>query len=224
MKSLKVGVYHHDCWGSFSTKDYPSVSMSELGAVKIVDRSKKGVLVDSFFRITADSEQELDAYLSSLKKIPSLKQVKLHFRKKNRAYVFVQFFSTSSSYDQVLQTNAMPIGPIVQEKELEIHTVATESPKQTTKLLKNLEQLGEVKVFRITDFDEDDVFASLTMKQQDALLHAFNNKYYEWPRKKSLDVLAKQLGLKRRTFQERLRQAEAKFIPRAIEENLKKKV
>ncbi|HLD12776.1 MAG TPA: helix-turn-helix domain-containing protein [Candidatus Nanoarchaeia archaeon] len=222
MKSLKVGVYHHDCWGSFSTKDYPTISMSEMGAVKIVDRSRKGVLVDSFFRITADSVRELDRYLSYVKSLPSLKQVKVHYRKDNRAYVFIQFLSTSSSYDQVLRSKAMPMGPIVQEKELEIHTVATENPGQTTKLLRNLEQLGEVKVFRIADFDEGDVFAHLTGKQQDALLHAFNNNYYDWPRKKSLDMLAKQLGLKRRTFQERLRQAEAKFIPRAIEDQLKK--
>src|SRR3989344_7017031 len=222
MKSLKVGVYHHDCWGSFSTKDYPTISMSEMGAVKIVDRSRKGVLVDSFFRITADSVRELDRYLSYVKSLPSLKQVKVHYRKDNRAYVFIQFLSTSSSYDQVLRSKAMPMGPIVQEKELEIHTVATENPGQTTKLLRNLEQLGEVKAFRIADFDEGDVFAHLTGKQQDALLHAFNNNYYDWPRKKSLDMLAKQLGLKRRTFQERLRQAEAKFIPRAIEDQLKK--
>ncbi|MBI2138952.1 helix-turn-helix domain-containing protein [Candidatus Woesearchaeota archaeon] len=223
MKLLEVGVYHHDCWGSFSTKDFPTVSMTELGAVKIVRESKKGILVDSFWRITADTEKELSEYLSYVKKLPSSKKFRVYSINRDTAYVFIQFLSSSSSYASVLKTNAVPCGPIVQENELEIHTVATENPKETARLLGSLEALGEVKVFKIADFKEESLFSGLTHKQQQAILQAFQNDYYTWPRKITLDDLSKRLGVKRRTFQERLRNAEAKLIPFCIEKFVKER-
>ena len=223
MKLLKVGVYHHDCWGSESTKDYPTISMTELGAVHIVKKDDHGVLVDCFWLITADTEKELTSYLKYVQSLPSTKQWKLFMQNGNKAYVYMQFLSKTSSYDSILKTNALPVGPIVQEHEHEIHQVATEKPKETAKLLSNLEALGEVKVYKISDFSEDAVFGALTRKQQDALLTACQNNYYSWPRKLSLDDISKKVGIKRRTFQERLRQAEAKFIPAAIEKIVKEK-
>ncbi|MBI1969487.1 helix-turn-helix domain-containing protein [Candidatus Woesearchaeota archaeon] len=223
MKVLKVGVYHHDCWGSFSTKNYPSLSMTELGAVHIVKKDQKGVLIDCFWRMTADTPEEVTQYLEYVKTLPHIKKLKIYFQRGNEAYAFIQFLSRTSSYDSVLKTNAVPIGPIVQEKELEIHTVATEKPKQTAKLLSELEALGEVKVFKIADFSEENVLENLTLKQQNALIQALHNNYYTWPRKTTLNELSKKLGVKRRTFQEHLRLAEAKVIPFAIEKLMKER-
>ncbi|MDO8480254.1 MAG: helix-turn-helix domain-containing protein [Nanoarchaeota archaeon] len=223
MKLLKVGVYHHDCWGSESTQNFPTLSMTELGAVRIVRKDDHGVLVDCCWRITADTEKEVSDYLRYVKSLPSTKQFKLFLQNGNRAYIFMQFLSKTSSYDSVLSMHGIPVGPIVQEREHEIHTIATEKPRETSKLLSDLEALGEVKVYKISDFKEDAVFSTLTLKQQDALLTAVNNQYYSWPRKLNLDDISQKIGVKRRTFQERLRQAEAKFIPGCIDKLIKEK-
>ncbi len=223
MKLLKVGVYHHGCWGSFSTKDFPNISMTEMGAIRVVKKTKKGALVNCFMHITGERNSDLSRYMAYLKTIPSIKQFKTYEEHDNEAYSFVQFLSSTSSYDSVLKTNALPFGPIVQEKELEIHTVLTEKPTQTTRFLNELEQLGEVKVMKISDFKEENVLAALTDKQRNALLGAFCNNYYSWPRRVNLDQLSAKLGVKRRTFQEHLRLAEAKFIPFAIEKLIKEK-
>ena len=223
MKLLKIGVAHHDCWGSFSTEAYPTISMTEMGAVKIVRENHKGVLVDSFFRITADKAEELTEYLAYIAQLPSIKQQKIYLRKPYEAYVYIQFLSPTSSYNEVLKQHALSIGPIVQEHGLEIHTVATEDPQHTVRLLNALDHIGEVKVFRIGEFNEESLSASLTERQQQALLHAHTQGYYQWPRKTGLQELAAKLGMKRRTFQEHLRLAEVKLIPAAIEKLLKER-
>ena len=223
MKFLKVGVYHHDCWGSFSTKNFPTISMTEMGTVRIVEKNERGVLVDAIFRITAEKLEELDSYLSYIQTIPSIKKIKVFQQRDNYAIAYIQFLSKTSSYDSVLRTNSIPFGNIVQEKELEIHQVLTEDPKQTTNLLNELGSLGEVKVLRILDLNESGMEDNLTFHQRNAILAALNNEYYVWPRKISLDEIAKRLGIKRRTFQERLRKAESKIIPFAIERLIKSK-
>lgn len=223
MKILKVGVSHHDCWGTFSTHDYQDVSMTEMGAVKIVRENYAGTLVDSFFRITAATPERLTEYLAYLRTISSIKKLKIYGKISNAAYTHIQFLSPTSSYGTVLKAGAMPVGPIVQEHELEIHTVATENPKGMVKLLNNLAQIGEVKVFRVTDLSEGGGWCTLTLKQQQALLQALDHGYYAWPRRSTLQEIAHKSGAKRRTFQEHLRLAESKVIPLAIEQMLKEK-
>ena len=222
MKILKVGVYHHDCWGSFSTKNHPTISMTEMGAIRIVKKSAKGVLVDVFLKIKGENQNDLTNYLDYLQTLDAIKELKIYHRQQNEACVFIRFLSSTSSYDKVLSTGAVPIGPVVQEKEMEIHTLATQEPKQNINLLNELEQLGEVKVFKVADFNENKILG-LTNRQTEALIHAFNNNYYDWPRKANLDLLSKKLGIKRRTYQERLRQAETKLIPYAIQKIIKER-
>ena len=56
----------------------------------------------------------------------------------------------------------------------------------------------------------------LTNKQSKAIQLAVSHDFYEWPRKVSLDEVGAMVGMKRRTFQENLRKAEAKIIPYLI--------
>ncbi|MBT7903603.1 hypothetical protein HN587_07100 [Candidatus Woesearchaeota archaeon] len=223
MKQIKVGVYHHDCWGSFSTENFPHISMVELGAIGIQNKSDKGTLVNSFFKIAADTQTEMIDYLEYLKTIPSINKCKIFKQFGNKSYVFIQFQSPTSSYDSVLKNDCFPIGPIVQEKALEIHTLASEKPKDSIKLLSELSSIGEVKVMSVKDFDEPSVEYSLTQKQLTALTSAFDGGYYKWPRTVKLQDIAKNKNIKRRTFQENLRKAEAKLFPHMIDNFLNKR-
>ncbi|MFX0092279.1 MAG: helix-turn-helix domain-containing protein, partial [Candidatus Hodarchaeota archaeon] len=51
-----------------------------------------------------------------------------------------------------------------------------------------------------------------TSKQQEALTLAFQEGYYELPRKIILESLAKEMNVGRRTFEEHLRKAERKIM------------
>ncbi|MFW9993475.1 MAG: helix-turn-helix domain-containing protein [Candidatus Odinarchaeota archaeon] len=58
----------------------------------------------------------------------------------------------------------------------------------------------------------DEVKESLSPKQRQALTIAFNKGYYELPRKIFLELLAKEMDIHRRTYEEHLRKAEKKIM------------
>jgi predicted DNA binding protein len=213
MREAVVGVYHHDCWGSRSTERFPLVSMREAGSVSIIKKSEKGVLVGTAFRLEAPNEQELNKYLDHLRGLGSIKSLEVMARTGKTALFVIKFLSPTSSYDTVLGTRCIHIAPIVQEGGFEIHPVICDRPGDVTKLLGELEQIGEVKIFRIGRHREKANRSKLTEKQLEALKTALNHGYYSWPRKITLEELSGTIGAKRRAFHENLRKAEAKVFP-----------
>jgi len=62
-----------------------------------------------------------------------------------------------------------------------------------------------------------DTLKSFTPFQRNALIQAYNMKYYEWPRKCSLDELASINGISKNAYLKRLRNAEKKIIRKVVE-------
>ena len=93
-----------------------------------------------------------------------------------------------------------------------------EKPTDIKKLLDELEQIGETKIFSIKNSAVSKQSFGLTPKQRHALVSAISMGYYEWPKKANLEELAAKLGVKRRTLQENLRKAESKLLPKLLDE------
>jgi predicted DNA binding protein len=221
MREAVVGVYHQDCWGSGSTERFPLVSMSEIGAVSIVEKSKKGVLVNASWKLRAPNENELGKYLEYLRTVKSIKKLEVISKHEKTAFFITQFLSPTSSYDTILKSKCVPVAPIVQEGGFEIHSVICDKPRDISKLLGGLEQIGEIKIFRIGKFKPEENKFNLTDKQQEALRTALLYDYYSWPRKVTLEELSKTIGSNRRTFQENLRRAESKVLPSMLKSIMK---
>ena len=62
----------------------------------------------------------------------------------------------------------------------------------------------------------DALFSSITMKQMDALLTAYRNGYYRFPRKVDVKALAAKRKVPRTTFHEHLQKAESKIITNLV--------
>ncbi len=69
----------------------------------------------------------------------------------------------------------------------------------------------------LTDIYFPNVMPKLSKSQKKALEIAYDNGYYKYPRKVSLEKLAKIAGIGVSTFQEHLRKAELKLLPAIIE-------
>jgi predicted DNA binding protein len=78
-------------------------------------------------------------------------------------------------------------------------------------------KLLEFKDKKIKNFGFLTMLPEITKKQQDALEFAFKSGYYEYPRKTSLDKLAKNKRLAFSTFQAHVRKAENKILKFAID-------
>ena len=106
----------------------------------------------------------------------------------------------------------------------EIIEIACWEREPLQKLIKNLQKNKTTTHFEILQFNEkdaDDIYISrllpkLSKKQGDAIKLAFQNGYYEFPKKTSLDKLAKISRVSKPTFRENLRKAEAKLMPRLV--------
>lgn len=63
----------------------------------------------------------------------------------------------------------------------------------------------------------DALIPNLSIRQQEAILMAWESGYYEIPRETTTEELAERMGVDRRTYEEHLRLAEHKFIGALVE-------
>lgn len=83
-------------------------------------------------------------------------------------------------------------------------------------------EILRIKDSELTDVYIPNVMPKLTKSQKKAIEIAYNNHYYAYPRKVSLEDLASIAGVGISTYQEHLRKAEMKLLPVIIERQLKK--
>ena len=216
MKELTVGVFHHGCWGSASAKAFPEVLATVIGPITVWKKENGIARVFSAWNIKAPDKKTLDGYFSFVKNHPTMKKYRVFSRTNTTAFAASLFESNGSSYDAVINSNSLYVGPVVQENAYEKHQVLTKNPNSIKKLLNELEILGEVKVLKIAKPTEEENPFNLTEKQFLALRVARQNGYYSWPRKATLEELAASSGFTRRAFQENLRKAEAKVLPKLL--------
>lgn len=74
-------------------------------------------------------------------------------------------------------------------------------------------ELLSIKMEKINDFGILSVQPKITKKQREAIELAANNGYYDYPRKITLEKLAKLMNLSFSTYQAHLRKAEQKLLP-----------
>ncbi len=74
-------------------------------------------------------------------------------------------------------------------------------------------ELKSIQNIKLADVFLPHIYPKLSPKQKEAIELAVNEGYYDYPRKKYLDQLAKILKIRRQTYQENLRRAEKKLVP-----------
>jgi predicted DNA binding protein len=85
------------------------------------------------------------------------------------------------------------------------------------KLIENLKENGiEVELNKITELEDKQ---SLTARQQQILQIAYEQGYFDFPRKVGVSELAKRLGISKSTLAEILRRGESKIIERYFRGN-----
>ncbi len=77
--------------------------------------------------------------------------------------------------------------------------------------------MQKLKEEKLSDVYIPNIMQHLTPKQKQATEIAYENGYYEYPKKIELRALAKKMNVSLPTFQEHLKKAENKMIPALIE-------
>jgi len=215
LRKARIGVRHEHCWGSLSTLNYPDISLKEKGPIR-VEKCEKVVKLSATWDVTFKDREQFKDYLNSLNKYDSIQSIKVISISDDHALLNTEWISKDSSYDLILKNNCLYISPVTQENGYEIYDIIVDNHQKISEIMDKLSKIGGAKIFHISRVTEDDYPFTLTGKQFRALQIAVTHNFYAWPRKVSLDEIASMVGMKRRTFQENLRRAEAKVFPNLI--------
>jgi predicted DNA binding protein len=222
IKAATIGVFHHECQTSLGCEKFPGIELEQLSPVVYLSKRPSNIDYSLLWDIRASSPSELEEYLRYVKNDKAT--IKLHIleKRKTSASILLRFKGVSSTYDAVL-TNGVTYGQNITAKAgYEIHNVIAPDPGRIGKMLSELSAIGDVKVMKIGDFKGRNLLPALTDKQAEAVKIALINNYYSWPRGATLSKLASVAKVSRRSLQERLRRAESKLFPYALEQFLKK--
>ncbi|WP_456474700.1 helix-turn-helix domain-containing protein [Candidatus Pyrohabitans sp.] len=109
--------------------------------------------------------------------------------------------------------------PVIYRDGYEFYTVIAGDRAQLRALLERLKELGEVTLERISRYGDEgmevevnDLFQRFTKRQLQALLLAYEEGYYDFPRRITTAQLASKLGVSRSTYEEHLRKAESRLM------------
>ncbi|MBI5228009.1 helix-turn-helix domain-containing protein [Candidatus Micrarchaeota archaeon] len=219
MKFCEIGVYHHDCWFTDAITQFPTLQVKELSGRTVSGNSKSRIVKGLYRLISPESEmfRNFVRHIGRSGKVLEITPIEMG----NDPLVHVTWKAPVTSYDAVLQSGCVISSPCYSRDGYEGYKIFAQEPNNIKKLLSELEQIGEVKMFATkncqTKFSKNSKF-SLTKKQKQAVASAISLGYYEWPKKVNLEELAGRLGVKRRALQENLRKAEAKILPNLLDE------
>ncbi len=214
LRKATIGVRHKGCWGSLCTVKFPEIIMKEKGPIN-VEKIKSGVRLNATWDVSFPNKKQFKDFLKHLETYDMIKKIKIIELYETHALVKTVWTNKQSSYAIILKNNCLYTSPVIQKEGYEIYEVITEEPNKLVEIMESLDEIGEAKLFSVGRIISDYPL-KLTEKQANAIQQAVAHDFYNWPRKISLDEISVMIGMKRRTFQENLRKAEAKLLPDLI--------
>ncbi|MFH1801968.1 MAG: helix-turn-helix domain-containing protein [archaeon] len=211
---LKFRVKHKDCIYTPKTEELNIRDFTyPLGHVL----NGNSVLL-SAIHILEGSEGSIKKYVNYLKKHKDVLKIEGFG---NVFFIRVREKLSTLEYQAVYNPELLFPAPMINDKDgFEIWQVASWDRKHLERIVK-LSDSPVILDFKLLEFKKKiihDVYISsllpkLAPKQMEALRLAFENGYYEFPKKTDLNKLARLMRVHKTTYQEHLKRAESKIIP-----------
>ncbi|MBE8539668.1 helix-turn-helix domain-containing protein [Geoglobus acetivorans] len=223
LKKVILRLWHPDCWSIESTRDHPGICLVTKGVFKL-ERE-----VRANFHLSAESYDALKSYMKDMEKYRKYaKEIYIIGKSDLEADIHARFPAHTTFYDKVFSLEFMPMRVSI-SGGFEYWTILIDEERLSDTLNRLLKIDGiEVDVLSISnlksfeDEEEGDIVGQisrkLSMKQKRVLVEAYRKGYFEWPRKTSVDELAKSFGIAKSTCLHHLRVAESKIVKRFVEE------
>ncbi|MFH1591481.1 MAG: helix-turn-helix domain-containing protein [archaeon] len=211
----RIGLFHHDCWHSKVISRF-GVLVSELNH-RLETRQGDVNKVTGMFTIDGP-KAEVQRALSYVRRRPNMLSYTPISIGKTKAFS-VTWKANKTAFDYVFDAGCIYASKVYTREGFEAFDVLTPDLNRVRKEIADSHDVGQFRLFSATDSMSD--FSSLTEAQREAVVSAYQQGYYSWPRKKNLDDVATGAGKKRSAFHETLRRAESKLIPRAVEQMLR---
>lgn len=212
LKELRFRFRHDGCWLQETTEKHPAV-MLVASAIYM-----SGPEVHMNVTVHAPDAATVAAATAQWRRDPRIKKVTQISDGARGARFHVAYSQPHSIYGHILEHTPVALGAIRFAQGAEHYQITGESP-DLQDLLQTLSKRGTVEVQSIREVQDVDAepagagpTTGLTDKQVEALVLAYVEGYYQWPRSSSASDLAGHLGLSSSAFLDHLRHAEAKLI------------
>ena len=223
LKKVALKLWHPHCWSIESTRDHPHVTLITKGVYKLENE------VRANFHLIAESYSDLRAFIEDIENYSDYAyDIFIIGRNDLEADIHARFPPDKTFYEKVLSLEFMPMSVAISNGyEYWNILVDEEKLKETLDSLAELDGVS-VEILSITNLKslDDDrymdiierISRNLSMKQKKVLIEAYRHGYFEWPRKMSVDELARHFGIAKSTCLHHLRTAEGKIIRVFLEE------
>lgn len=222
MWHLKYRFAHSDCIYAPKLKELGlSVQFHHLGRYE-----EDGKICTTALQKLSGDDDTIKAYHTYLKDHSSIERVERPTRltlitlakqpEKSMLY--------KSSYNSIF---IRPSPAYIEESGHEVHELACWDREPLEQHIKVLKENPTTTHFDLLAFEQDDLsdiyavslLPNLPEKQQGAIQLAVDNGYYQTPHETTLAELSDQAGISKATFQEHLRKAEEKLLPRLVSDD-----
>lgn len=214
-REVRMKIWHPGCWTLETTAAHPGTHIIENALYP----SEERIVADLV--LIADTTDDLETFMAAIEDHPVVEGLTVLGRSAERSRVLVDYDADSSIVPEVADADFVPIEPIHITDGYEHWTVMTRE-ERFGQLITRLQQDFEVEIESIDGFSPgnnveflnplDLIEISLSDRQQESLLAAFEAGYYEWPRDVSAGTVAETLGISNTTFLEHLRVGEQKIM------------
>ena len=217
MREVVFSIYHHDCWCPKASEKFPHMKI-ELASNAVVHKMKENSGTFSAVWKFFGPSDETKCMLDFVKGIKGCLGAEPIYKSPDVTLAHITMNTDSLALDRIMENKCYITKPLVVEGGLEHWSVLTEYP--TAKLLDDLSEVGELQVHKHGACEPKESKYSMTGKQEAALRLAIAKGYYSWPKKVKLEEMADASGVKRVTFQNHLRKAEAKALNRMMDDGM----
>ncbi|MHA1828415.1 MAG: helix-turn-helix domain-containing protein [Candidatus Heimdallarchaeaceae archaeon] len=205
---------------AISSRNYYSCELTKRIPIKVSILAINGAEGLGFYEPLDGKQETLEKYVQLMKKSNQIVEFQVTYKSPTRYWTrVVHKLDYPSIHDTILESDSMSILPIIIKGGVQYHTILSPSSQSfrtlLTKLRKRFTQIDLKALYSRPSKQNKDI---LTPKQFEAFVLAFNKGYYQISKKCSLKDLAKNLGISRVAFQERLKRAELRIFTSFVED------
>ena len=220
-RQVRLKIWHPGCWTLETTEALPGTRIIENALYPSPDR----ITADLF--LATDGTVSLREFIDAIEAHEVVESVTVLGKSEGRGRVLVVYDADSSIVPQVANADFVPVEPVYIKGGFEHWTVMARE-EQFGERIHALQRDFEVEIEGIDGFSSetdvacvgpiDRIDLSLSTRQTECLLTAYDAGYYRWPRETTATEVAARLGISNPTFLEHLRLAEEKLMNVVLEE------
>ncbi|NHI84038.1 MAG: hypothetical protein EAX81_07030 [Candidatus Thorarchaeota archaeon] len=202
------------CTIQVSPENYYSCDLTRKIPVRVTIVSINGDVGFGIIEALEGGEKSIQTYVEEMSLSPSIEDVKVTYKSPKAYWTrVVHRMESGSIYETILKNDCMTRLPVTIQGGIQYHIVLAPSNDLLKKLLRELKsKFISAKLVQIRSNPLSPFESILTDRQREAFLLAFQEGYYEMPRRVHIAELAERLGIKRVAMQERLRRVEFRIM------------